>query len=211
MDELDKLKQHWKANTDTVDKKLSKNDLYAMLRKNSSSILKTLFYISIIEFCVFSSLSLIPLFNSSYRNRLETVYANNTAINAITFLSIGVILLFVFLLYINYKSLSVTDNAKKLMENILKTIKTVRYYVVYNLALGFILMVSMYYQITHNDPIIVEKLANAGTSKWALFIGVMAISTLLFLAFVWLFYKLLYGKLIKKLKGNYNELLKLDN
>lgn len=211
MDELDKLKQHWKANSDTLDKKLSKKDLYAMLRKSSSSILKTLFYISIIEFCVFSSISLIPLFNSSYRNRLETVYANNTVINAITFLSVGVILLFVALLYKNYKSLSVTDNAKKLMENILKTIKTVKYYVIYNLVLGFIIMVSMYYQITHNDPTIVEKLETLGTTKWALFIGSMAISTILFLAFVWLFYKLLYGRLIKRLKGNYSELLKLND
>jgi hypothetical protein len=49
MDQLDKLKDAWKSQ-DYSKHKVSTNDIYKMLHSKSSSIVKWIFYISIIEF-----------------------------------------------------------------------------------------------------------------------------------------------------------------
>lgn len=212
MDELDFLKQHWNNNSDPIlEKKMSKNDIYSMLHKNSSSILKTLFFISLFEFILFATLSILPLFFPSYKQHLEEDYFPNSVTYLITSISLAIIIVFVFLLHKSYKSISVTDHAKQLMENILKTIKTVNYYVIYNLVLAFLIMIIGSYQITHNNTEIAEKIALFSPMQWYSFIGAMILTTFAFVLLIWGFYKLLYGKLIKRLKGNYEELLKLDN
>lgn len=212
MDELDFLKQHWNSSSSPIEERtMSKNDIYAMLRKNSSSILKTLFYISIFEFVLFSGLSILPLLFPSYQQHLKDGYFPNSITYLITGISLLVIIVFVFLLHKSYKSISVTDHAKKLMENILKTIKTVNYYVIYNLVLAFLIMIFGLYQKTHNNNEIADKITHFTTTEWYLFIGTMVLTTLGFLLLIWGFYKLLYGRLIKRLKSNYNELLKLEH
>lgn len=212
MDELDFLKQHWNSSSNPIEERtMSKNDIYAMLHKNSSSILKTLFYISIFEFVLFSGLSILPLLFPSYQQHLKDGYFPNSITYLITGISLLVIIVFVFLLHKSYKSISVTDHAKKLMENILKTIKTVNYYVIYNLVLAFLIMIFGLYQKTHNNNEIADKIDHFTTTEWYLFIGTMVLTTLGFVLLIWGFYKLLYGRLIKRLKGNYNELLKLEH
>ena len=47
MDELDLLKKDW--NKETKDSRLTAKEIYPMLLKKSSSIVKTLFYISVAE------------------------------------------------------------------------------------------------------------------------------------------------------------------
>lgn len=212
MDELDFLKQHWNNDSASIkEKTMSKNDIYTMLHKNSSSILKTLFYISVFELVLFTSLSILPLFSSSYKQHIEDDYFPSIITYSVTGISLLIIFIFVFLLRKSYTSISATDHAKKLMEDILKTINTVNYYVIYNLALAFLIMITGLYQITHNNAEIADKIAHFSTTQWYLFLGAMVLTTLAFVALIWGFYKLLYGRLIKRLKGNYNELLKLEH
>ena len=51
MDELELLKKDWKKN-DGQFKQVSENEIYGMLHKSSSSIVKWIFIISIVEFLV---------------------------------------------------------------------------------------------------------------------------------------------------------------
>mgnify|MGYP000881494445 FL=1 len=131
MDELELLKKDWQKSDNTFEKK-SSSDLYAMLHKKSSSIVKTLFYISIAELAFWILINTIPMFSSDgYKQQLQDMYKDNLFIG-ITIFTYAVILLFVYLLYKSYKNISVTDSARKLMKNILKTRKVIRYYVIYN-------------------------------------------------------------------------------
>jgi hypothetical protein len=41
-------------------------------------------------------------------------------------------------------------------------------------------------------------------------IGIMLLSIIVFIGLVWLFYRLLYGILLRKLNSNYKELKKID-
>lgn len=212
MDELDALKQHWKSNTEiATEKKMSQKDIYIMLRHNSSSILRTLWYISIAELVIFTTLSLLPLFSNAYKVRFENTTLNKDVANALNFTSLIIVVVFVFILYKSYKSISVTDTSKKLMHSILTTIKTVNYYVIANLILAFIITVSLFYQNIYSSQKIAEHSAQYTLTNWIVLIGSGLIATIGFMAIIWLFYKLLYGRLTKQLKANYNELLELKH
>ncbi|MFI1745705.1 hypothetical protein [Thalassobellus sediminis] len=210
MDELDILKKNWnKSNSD--HKKLSVNDIYPMLLKKSSSIVKMLFYISIAEFVFWILVNAIPYFTSdSYRQKLDQVYTNDAVFNGLTIFSFAVILLFVYLLYKSYKSISITDSAKKLMESILKTRKIIKYYVLYNLIMIVLSVIIGLYISVHNDPEMTQNIEKLGEHGTMIFMGIsvlfLAIATLI----IWLFYKLIYGILLKRLNKNYKELEKLD-
>ncbi len=119
MDELELLKKDWQKE-DSQYPKLSINEIYSLLQKKSSSLVKWLFYISIAELVFWILINTIPYFTSEeYRARLDAIYTNELLFTGITIFSYAIILLFIYLLYNSYKSISVTDNAKKLMESIL--------------------------------------------------------------------------------------------
>ncbi len=210
MDELDLLKKDW-GNPNTEHAKLSAKDIYPMLQRKSSSIVKTLFYISIGELILWILINSIPyLYSVEYREKLDTIYSNDYIFTGLTILSYGIILLFIYLLFRAHKSISVTDSAKKLMESILSTRKVIKYYVLYNLVMaGISLLIGFYYAFNHdpNAVKVVEHLDNKGiiilTIVITLFIAV-------FILIIWLFYRLLYGLLLKRLNRNYKELKKLE-
>jgi len=209
MDELELLKKDW-GKQDTTFKKLSANEIYPILQKKSSSIAKTLFYISIGELVFWILINTIPYFSSdSYRERLDAVYSNEYVFAGLTIISYGVILLFIYLLFKSHKAISATDNAKKLMESILKTRRVIKYYVIYNLVMALISMVfGMYFAII-NDPKLTDTISHFNQKQMLLTYTIMIGVTAAFIFIIWIFYKLLYGLLLKRLNRNYQELKKL--
>jgi protein-S-isoprenylcysteine O-methyltransferase Ste14 len=107
--------------------------------------------------------------------------------------------------YVNYKRISATDATSILMKKIIKTRKTVRNYVLFNLSyLALVMIVVTVASINTN-------LDTLNNKQIILIIIATLIVTLLILGVLWLFYQLLYGILLKKLNRNYKELAKLDN
>ncbi|WNH09550.1 hypothetical protein [Thalassobellus suaedae] len=210
MDELDILKKNWnKPNPN--HKKLSVNDIYPMLLKKSSSIVKMLFYISIAELIFWILVNTIPYFTSdSYRQKLNQVYTNDTVFNVLTIFSFAIIILFIYLLYKSYKSISVTDNAKKLMESILKTRKIIKYYVLYNLIMMVVSIIIGLYISIHNNPETMQSIEKIGEHGILIFMGISILFIAIATVIIWLFYKLIYGILLKRLNKNYKELEKLE-
>lgn len=210
MDELDILKKDWNT-SNSEHKKLSVKDIYPMLQKKSSSIVKTLFYISIAELVFWIIINALPYFYSDeYRQKLEAIYKNEHILTILTFVSYAIIILFIYLLYKSYKSISVTDNAKKLMESIIKTRKIIKYYVLYNLIMaGVSMTIGMYYSL-HNDPNVSEQFSNFNTTQLAVSYAIIAGFIIIFIVIIWLFYRLIYGLLLKRLNRNYKELKKLE-
>lgn len=200
MDELDLLKKDWKKN-DTQFPKVSEQEIYAMLHQKSSSIVKWIFVISIIEFIVLNSLSL--LLPNDFDSKLGWV---NTFVNYADYVSYAIAAFFIFLFYKNFQSISSTSTTKKLMESILKTRKTVTYYIFFNIAYVFLAgLLIIFSQIkmllidTHQEMKVI-----IGASILLLFLLVAII------LIVWLFYRLIYGYLLRRLYKNYEELKKID-
>lgn len=115
----------------------------------------------------------------------------------------------------NYKTINATDNATTLMENILKTRRTVKQYVGFNLIAIVVSVGVLLPYFMEQDPeaqtIIEQATANGELFK---FYAAIILVTLLMLAvaigILLLFYWLIYGILLKRLNKNYRELKKLE-
>ena len=119
-------------------------------------------------------------------------------------------MLFIYLLFRAHKAISVTDNAKKLMESILKTRKVIKYYVIYNLVVAFISIITgIYFAIAH-DPKLADTFTHLDRKQTLIVYSIFIAATAIFVFAIWLFYKLLYGFLLKRLNRNYKELKKLE-
>jgi len=205
MEELDLLKKDWKKNENSFQQ-ISEVDIYNMLHKKSSSIVKWILVISILEVLLWTTISV--LFNTDeYYKKMHAEYLINY-FKYFTVFNYVVIAVFIYFFYINYKNISTTTSTKQLMKDILKTRKTVKYYVWYNLAMivvssiiGFVLAFTMnpqISQITHNNK------------AFAITVCVMVVFIAIFVGLFWLFYRLIYGTLLRRLFKNYNELKKID-
>lgn len=209
MDELELLKKDW--NKQSEYKKLSVNDIYPMLHKKSSSIVKTLFYISIAELVFWILVSAIPyVCSDNYKERLDKIYDSEHLFTIMTLFSFGITILFIYLLFKSHKTISVTDSAKKLMENIIKTRKVIKYYVLYNLIIGGISLLIGFYYALHNDPETAKNMASFGSTERTIMYLILLGFAIIFILVIWLFYKLIYGLLLKRLNKNYKELQKLE-
>ncbi|RTY85450.1 hypothetical protein [Flavobacterium sp. RSP15] len=200
MKELDLLKKDWQKN-DNSFAQVSETEIYKMIHRKSSSIVKWIFIISIIEFVVLNTLSfLLP---DKKMSESETI---DIFITVLDYLSYGVAIFFMYLFYKNYRSISVTSNTKKLMECILNTRKTVRYYIGYNLFLVFFVAILL----LSTEILIKSATNNDNGSRIFLNCILMLFSIIILVGIVWLFYQLIYGILLKKLNRNYTELKKID-
>ena len=210
MDGLDLLKKDWNKNR-PEDNRISSKEIYSMLHKKSSSIVKTLFYISIAELALWIIINALPyLLSEDYKNKLDAIYENDSFIIGLSIFSYAVILVFIYLLFRAQRAISVTDNAKKLMESILNTRKIIKYYVLYNLIMaGISLCIGFYYSFKF-DPNASELLQGLNDKQIFIVTIVLIAITAIFILIIWLFYKLIYGLLLKRLIRNYNELKKIE-
>lgn len=205
IEELDLLKKDWKKSESSFQQ-ITEVDIYKMIHKKSSSIVKWILIISILEVLLWTSVNVI--FNTDdYLRQIHSEYLISY-LKFLTLFNYVVIAIFIYFFYINYRNISATNSTKQLMKDILKTRKTVKYYVWYNLGMivlssiaGFILAFSInpkMSQITHNMKAMV------------LTICILTVFLVVFVGVFWLFYRLIYGTLLRKLFRNYNELKKID-
>ena len=209
MKELDLLKKDWKKNSDSFEQ-ISEKEIYKMIHKKSSSIVRWILIISILEisFWTFSNLFLNTDDVLQKMNHPEIV----TVLEVLTYFNYIVALFFVIIFYKNYKTISTTVSTKLLMSAILRTRKTVQYYVWYNLGMIVITAIlSFFIAFVYNPDMafIREKLAANGKAMF-ITIGLSMLVACAFFGLFWCFYRLLYGTLLKRLYANYKELKKID-
>ena len=210
MDELELLKKDWQKKEDHLPK-LTYDQIYKMIWKKSSSIVKWIFYISVIELIFWAMLNVFSYNQDSMALEKEWhVYEISTALNVVYYI---ILICFIYVFYKNYKQISVTDSSRKLMKSILKVKRTVTWYVWFNIAI-FAVSFLMYGSLRYGEQsqLIIDAAEKAGneTIFWLMLIGICLIAVTVILALVWLFYKLLYGILLGRLKTNYRELKRLE-
>ncbi len=216
MDELELLKKDWQRNDDNLPK-LTYNEIYRMLWKKSSSIVKWMFFISLLELAFWILLCALPFFWNSIQITFNETYGKGDEIFfiAITVLSIVIILIFIYCLFKSYKAISTVDSVKKLMESILYTRRIVRYYVAYNLIIAVISTLHAFYSLFTHDEKTMQLLDtikdNGSEIRFWLLSGLIVLAGIGFMiGFIWLFYRLVYGILLKRLHKNYEELKRLE-
>jgi len=211
MEELDLLKKAWQKDSHSYEQ-ISEDEIYKMLHTKSSSIVKWILIISIVEVILWTVISLV--WNTD--DYMVKVHAENMMVyfKVLNFLNYAVILCFIYNFYKNYIKISTTASTKQLMQDILRTRKTVHYYVWYNLGMIFLSFIAGFYiAFTYNPEmnLLKDKIAHE-TNYYTFFItlGIMILTIVVFIGLFWLFYRLIYGTLLKKLNNNYKELKKID-
>lgn len=204
MDELELLKKDWKKN-DRQFKQVSENEIYGMLHKSSSSIVKWIFIISIVEFLVLRLMDLSLFYDENLKNKLNQIHIYEIE-KAVTICNMLVLLAFIFYFYKNLRNISTTSSVHDLMKDIIKTRKIVKYYVWYNLIIaGITGVIVVYFQSKYdaNLSVLLEKYEYV-------FVICCALLVMFLILVFYLFYKLLYGFLLRRLKRNYHELQKIE-
>ena len=100
------------------------------------------------------------------------------------------------------------------MSSIIKTRKTVQYYIWYNLTMfAIIFIIVVISQITYDPNLnsVIENTKEMNPQTFWVIIGLIyfALFAVTFGLF-WLFYRMIYGFLMRKLYKNYEELKKMD-
>lgn len=214
LDELELLKRDWHKREQDLPR-LSYEQIHKMIWKRSSSLVRWIFYISIIEFIAPHLLYVIPSFRDGLSYELAESLGISTPLYVLTALQYGVALYFIFRFYLRYREISVLDTTGNLMKGILKTRKTVLHYVIF--SLGMILLVfaifieGIFFSNNLVDQLHLTSSADIDPAKikW-LVIGVMALTGIIFTALVGGVYYFIYGMLTRKLTKNYLELEKLE-
>lgn len=202
MDVLDNYKKVWE-NQPEERSKFSAIEIYKMAHSKSSSIVKWIFIIGILEFVFLNSLYLFIDMDEAMKEYEKLGLEDFVFYSQIA--AYAILLYFLWAFYQNYKKISTIDSTKTLMKKIIKTRKTVRNYVLFNL--GYMALV----MLVVTTATINMNFDDLNTKQLILIIISTLIATLLILGLLWLFYQLLYGILLRKLNRNYKELAKLDD
>ncbi|MBC31353.1 MAG: hypothetical protein CMH48_10970 [Muricauda sp.] len=211
MDELELLKKDWQQKEGQLPR-LSYDEIYKMVRRKSSSVVKWIFYISIAEFLFWIILFFVPVPGGKLMAEGAIILQNiEVGLEIIRYAAVAY---FIVKFYQNFKKISVTDSAKNLMKNIIVVRRTVMQYVWFNLGVFAVMMVIVFIEYVNYDPRIELKtmIAEAENSI-LLWLGVciaLLVSIGFFAFLLWLFYRILYGILLKRLNENYRELKKLE-
>ncbi|MDC6389994.1 hypothetical protein PP182_14960 [Maribacter sp. PR1] len=213
-DELDLLKRDWQKNEANLPK-LSYSEIHKMIWKKSSSIVKWILIISILEFVLPQLLYLLPPMKDGiafYENIGISKYLLVASI-----ISYVVAIYFIFQFYKRFKEISVLEDARNLMKKIIKTRRTVKHWIIFSLSSIMVTIIIMVIGVFLSDniadafPHLREGLQNISPEKLRLTlmlsIGGFGSFLVLFMGGV---YFLLYGLLLRKLKKNYRELKQLE-
>ena len=209
MDELELLKKDWKENKSDDFKNYTEKELFAMTKKRSVSIAKWVFIIALLELGFWFLIGyLMP---SSSEDKYQDIPFVDGILSVMDIISILLPYVFIgLLLYLNFK-IKREENPKKLMEKILLMKKCIQWYIrifLGEIVVFFIISMILSFYIESNS------LEGAELEELYLFAFVMFIPLLMiifiFALFLRFIYHLVYGKLLHKLKQNYEELSRME-
>ena len=200
INELDLLKKDWKNKTNF--EQVTESDIYKMIHKKSSSIVKWILIISILEFFILNGISF--LVNNEEYNSFLIVHPYLAIFEKLNYL---VIIGFIYLFYKNYKTISILDSSKKLIKDILNTKRVVNFYIYWNVLVSTIFaaygLIDGFTKAFNN---VNSKILITSTKFYVIF----GVAMVLLIGVILIFYHLLYGLLLNKLKSNHNELKKIE-
>lgn len=201
MDELDQLKKQWLKNTNFT--KFNQTEIKAILHKSSTSIVKWIFIICCLELLLGITLSIVL---PSEKEEFIAFEVLNWAYEIVSYFAI---FYFIYIFFKLLKRIKNTNNTKLLMEDILAVRKNADYYIKFNLwCIIYVIIISLIHKI------VVEFYES---HSWSMVLFVLILGSILSFIFGYIFiklvkgyYHLIYGKLLKKLNDNFEELTHLE-
>lgn len=211
-DGLELLKKDWKKKTSDLPS-YSEVDLYKMIHKRSTSIVKWIVCVSVLELLFWIGMS-VYMKNSDFSNAYQALDKFYFMTIAET-ISYGVIVTFIYLFYKNYRKINTSSSVKELIQQIITTRKTVQNYVKIVIVLTAItafVTFGLLMQVDENMITLVQQAESDGNTTLFYFILFIAVSIYigLMILLIWGFYRIIYGIFLKRLYKNYEELKNIE-
>lgn len=212
IDELDLLKKDWKKSEQRF-LQYNEVEIYKMIHKKSSSIVRWILIVSILELLLWISAS-IYMKNSGILNEFKS-YDHFNFVTISEIISYAIMGYFIFQFYNNHQKINTSNSVKELINNILKTRKSVQNYVKVVIGFSFIssiIILLIQFNFDQNMSELSEQASQSGHEYvfYLVTILIMLLFLGLMLGILWLFYKIIYGFFLKNLYRNYEELKKID-
>lgn len=217
--DLHSLKKAWQEQP--VQQKYGDNEILKMLNRKSRNYVKYIFWISVAEFLFITAIGLFYIIqgkeSSSYLKILERLGVNKTLELETTFdnvflvlkiLSLSITAYFVYKFYQNYKNIKIEENLKNFILKIINFKKTVNAFILINIFL--LIAVTSIFTIFVFYIINTQNIDVSNSSLTGFIVGII-ISTILAVLMVWLYYRVVYGIIIRKLDKNLNQLQEIDS
>lgn len=216
--DIDSLKKTWQEQE--VQPKYNNSSILEMLNKRSRNYVKLIFWISVVEFLFFLGISIFYIFRSEESNSFVNILARlgveitpkiemdfSHLFFALKVVSLLVTAFFILKFYLSYRKINVEANLKKLITQIINFRKTVNLFILTNILLlifftglltGFVLMTVRAQHIALESPTIIGFM-----------IGIV-ISTAVCVLLIWLYYRVLYGIILRRLGKDLAQLQEMD-
>ena len=200
--DLANYKKVWK-NQPEEKNKISALEIYKMTQSKSNSIVKWIFIIGLLEFVFWFAINYLCTKNGALEpyEKLKLI----SFIENFNYFHYVVVVLFLILFYRNFSLISTVDDTKTLMKNILLVRKTVKWYVYYNL-INVVIFTIILNILIFNTPDGINILSGIDNESFnqehmmSVFIIAQIVVIAIMILILWLFYYLLYGILLKKIK-----------
>lgn len=205
MTELDFLKEHWSKQTDYPIK--TRAEIQGILQKSSSNTLKWLIGANIFELCFFILIGLV--FGSSAENQLdaETTYWFSKLDYVIYALPIIFSIIFITLI----KKINTNNTVSGLISSVLKARKLLNIYIYINFSIFIgIIYYSIYLSLTSDQFKNINSPELSPTVTFTILIITCIIISIVYMLIIWGFYKLLYGRFLKRLNKNLDQLKDME-
>lgn len=216
--DIDQLKSAWKDQP--TAEIYSQHEILQMLNKKSRNYVKYIFWIIAAEFLVFLLVGIAYMFqddaDSSFIRLMQKLGLKNTYRLRMNFehlyflmkvVSLLVTGIFVVRFYYNYSKIKVEDNLRQFIQKIIRFRRTVHIFIAANLALVVIYIITLALFVVQS--INEQNITLQGSTAKGLFAGFL-IGTILGLALIWLYYRLVYGLIIKKLERSLSQLQEIE-
>ncbi|MGE6398075.1 beta-carotene 15,15'-monooxygenase [Chryseobacterium scophthalmum] len=217
--DLDSFKKTWQEQP--VKPKYDNNEILKMLNNKSRNYMKYIFWISVVEFLLFSVLGVFYLIQNnesdSFLSILEKmgVHRDDQLITKldniyliVKILSLVVTGFFVFKFYQNYRKIRVEEDLKLFIIRIITFKKTVNAFILTNIGLLLILISAL---IGFTFYILNVQNIEINSSTFTGFIVGIIVSTILCVILIWVYYRLVYGIIMSRLDKNLNQLKEIES
>lgn len=216
--DLDNFKKTWQDHQ--IQPKYDSDEIESMLNKSSRNYVKYILGISIAEFLVILGLNLYYILlgddTDSYLNILGKLGVKNNAdlvanlshiYFALKVISLVLTAFFVYKFYQNYKHIKIESNLTKLILQIIKFKNTVNYFILANIFL--IVLYTIVLGIFTSWALSDQNIELTHPTLIGFCVGLL-LMMILSVILIWVYYRIVYGIILKKLGKNLEELQKIE-
>ena len=216
--DIDSFKQTWQEQD--VKPKYDSTEILQMLNKKSRNYVKYILWISIAEFLLILGVSLYYFFKgeegNSFVHILQKMNINVTPEILATldnfyyvmkFLSVGITLFFVVRFYLNYKRINIEANLKKFILQIMEFKRTVNLFILVNIL--FLIFTTLILILFMFSTLSSQNIEMDSATLTGLIVGIV-VALAFSVGLIWLYYRLIYGIIMKRLSKNLAQLKEIE-